>query len=232
MSIKLVSFDVWDTLLKLEVFFKTISRILSEQGLAEQEEAFKKLQEAYKKAKNLRRSNALGKNVVATSTKVVSETLGIEEESIRRAVAKAVIETNPEELVMEGARATIKEVHELNIKIATLGNVLFWPGSYTRILLERTGLSSYIDLQLYADEIEFQKPQREAFEFLLKQFLVRPEEAMHVGDGLHEDFAGAIISGLVAVVVVPSISSVVKLGEKAFAIPSVGYVREVLRGLT
>jgi putative hydrolase of the HAD superfamily len=232
MNIKLVSFDVWDTLLRLDVFFKTTSRILSEQNSIDQEKAFKKLIEAYKKAKSLRRNDVLGKNVVSASTKIVSETLGIEEEGVRRTIAKAVVETNPEELIIEGARTTLKEVRELNIKIATLGNVLFWPGSYTRILLERTGLSNYINLQLYADEIELQKPQREAFEFLLKQFLVKPEEAMHVGDGLHEDFAGAIISGLVAVVVVPNLSSVVKLGERAFAIPSISYVRRILNSLS
>jgi putative hydrolase of the HAD superfamily len=232
MKIKLVSFDVWDTLLRLDVFFKTISRILSEQNSIDQEKSFKKLIEAYKKAKNLRRNGALGKNVVFASTKIVSETLGIEEEEVRRTIAKAIVEINPEELTIEGARNTLKEIQELNIKTATLGNVLFWPGSYTRVLLERTGLSNYIDLQLYADEIELQKPQKEAFEFLLKQFLVKPEETMHVGDGLHEDFAGAIISGLVAVVVVPNLSDVVKLGERAFAIPSINYVGKILSSLT
>lgn len=232
MSIKLVSFDVWDTLLRLEVFFKVTSRVLSEQNLIDQEKAFEKLLEAYKKAKSLRRNEVLGKNVVSASIKIVSETLGINEESVRRAIAKAVVETNSEELVIEGVRTTLKEVHELGIKIATLGNVLFWPGSYTRILLERTSLSNYIDLQFYADEIELQKPQKEAFEYLLKQFLVKPEEAMHVGDSLHEDFAGAITSGLVAVVVVPSLSDVVKLGEKAFAVPSISHVRRILSILT
>ncbi|NHV05939.1 MAG: hypothetical protein HA495_01215 [Thaumarchaeota archaeon] len=96
MKIKLVSFDVWDTLLRLDVFFKTISRILSEQNSIDQEKSFKKLIEAYKKAKNLRRNGALGKNVVFASTKIVSETLGIEEEEVRRTIAKAIVETNPE----------------------------------------------------------------------------------------------------------------------------------------
>jgi putative hydrolase of the HAD superfamily len=226
---RLVSFDVWDTLLVHDVLLRTVARELNDCAHIDQESAFIRLRETYDRARDLRRSGEIGCDIVTEATRMAADMLGIGGEACREAIARAFSDVDLRQLVRDGAELVLQDAKELGITVVTLGNVMFWPGRYNRALLTRTNLGRYIDEQLYADEIGLQKPQREAFDFVLKRFSVEPREAMHVGDGIHEDFAGAIISGWMAVAIVPELSHAVRLSESAFAIPSILDLREIFR---
>lgn len=112
-------------------------------------------------------------------------------EVIRRAAARATL--NVGDLVLPGgAEDALKDAKRRGLKVTVTGNVMFWPGSYTRLLLERVGLMRYIDRTFFADEVGGAfKPLPEMFRKPLEVFGVEPEEALHVGDTYAEDFEGA-----------------------------------------
>jgi len=85
--------------------------------------------------------------------------------------------------------------------IATFSNVVFWHGKTTRQLLSKLGIDKYIDYQVYADEIGYVKPHPQAFSKLYEKITrgLIPEVAIHVGDSLREDFTGALMSNVIAV---------------------------------
>lgn len=95
-------------------------------------------------------------------------------------------------------------MRERGLSIVTAGNVVYWPGAYTRLLLEQAGLGSLIDAQVYADEVSCSKPRACIFERASEDLA---EEGLdnhivaHVGVSLREDFLGAISYGLKAVLV-------------------------------
>jgi putative hydrolase of the HAD superfamily len=226
---RLISFDVWDTLLVHDVLLRTAARELNDCAHIDREDAFIRLRETYDRARDLRRRGKIAGDIVAEATRMAADMLGIGGEVCREAIDRAFSDVDPRELVHDGTELALQEAKKLGMTVVVLGNVMFWPGRYNRALLGRTNLDRYIDEQIYADEIGLQKPQREAFDFVLKKFSVEPHEAMHVGDGIHEDFAGAIISGWMAVAIIPELSYAVRLSESAFAIPSILDLREVLR---
>ena len=228
MKIKAVSLDVWNTLLNLDVFLREIAKQVAELTGGPSKELYERLSAAHIEAKNLRRKGMLRENIVQKTQDLAADYLGISTNDFQRAIAKAVLYVDAEKLVIEGAHKALKELSEAGLKRAVLGNVLFWPGSYTRLLLERTELANYIEVQFYADEAGCQKPQKEFFELILKRFDVSVDQAIHVGDSLYEDFAGAIISGFYAALIQPDVEDIIALGVKAYVIPSIKYLPKLI----
>jgi putative hydrolase of the HAD superfamily len=113
-----------------------------------------------------------------------------------------------------------------------VGNVVFWPGNYNRILLEKAGLAEFIDEQFYADELEVSKPKPEIFTKVLSRFGVQPNEALHVGDSVFEDLVGAVLSHMNAVLIDKSVDDVVRLSSwRVYIIPRIGMLEQVVREL-
>jgi putative hydrolase of the HAD superfamily len=63
-------------------------------------------------------------------------------------------------------------------------------------LLERYGILRYFTAKVWSDETGVAKPRREAFDLALKGLNAKPSEAMHVGDLLRTDVAGAKAAGM------------------------------------
>lgn len=63
-------------------------------------------------------------------------------------------------------------------------------------LLEQGGLREHLDAVAISDEVGFRKPRREIFEEALRRLGVAPGEAVHVGDRLDADVAGAGALGI------------------------------------
>jgi putative hydrolase of the HAD superfamily len=67
--------------------------------------------------------------------------------------------------------------------------------------LERTGLEPLLDGALSSAEVGAPKPDPEIFARALALAGVRPEEALHVGDDIEADVAGALAAGLEPVLI-------------------------------
>ena len=228
MRVKLVSFDVWNTLLDIEAMLSALSESLSKVTGIEEEETAGGVALARERIKRMR-SKGVGnpERALEESQELLAEVLGIDVEPVKRAAARAVLRVG-DEIVLPGAKEALEGVKRRGLKVTVTGNVMFWPGSYTRLLLERFGLMDYIDRTFFADEVKAFKPMKEMFEKPLRVFNVRPEEAIHIGDTKAEDFEGALRAGMWAVWINPEAEGVRRMGERGFEVPSVEGILEVL----
>jgi|GEM_PF-635443 len=194
--LKGISFDVWGTLFT-EEFLREISRRYADLARLPPNDAEVHMAAAYSELRTLRREGAIpdGVNQVDVSLGLLAKR-GIDVEVFRRAMAQALEHVDPSKLVQPGVRELIPALHK-DYRLVVLGNVVYWPGSYTRVLMEKAGLSGWFLAQLYSDEIGAAKPSRLAFKTALEHLGVgQPGEALHVGDNAYEDLCGAIGAGL------------------------------------
>jgi putative hydrolase of the HAD superfamily len=78
------------------------------------------------------------------------------------------------------------------LKLVIVSN---WDASLPR-LLDALELTPHFDAVVVSSLVGASKPSREIFEAALKQAGVLPEEALHVGDSLRDDYHGARAAGL------------------------------------
>ena len=225
---KLVSFDVWNTLLDINVMLEELTKALAELTKKTHKEIFEKVMEARGEIKELRKSKRGNpEKALEESQEILAKKLGADVEIVKRAAAKATLRVG-ERIVIKGAVEGLKAAKERGLIIITTGNVMFWPSAYTRLILERFGLADFIDKQFYSDELKAYKPMREVFLKPLEYFRVNPEEALHMGDTYAEDFEGALSAGLWAVWINPDAEKVERIAEKGFVVRNAGELGEVL----
>ncbi|NJE00559.1 HAD family hydrolase [Thermococcus sp. JdF3] len=228
---KLVSFDVWNTLLDIEVMLDAMAVELSRlmgaciidvvEGMMLTRERIKRM-----------RAGTQGdpEKALEESQEMLAELLGTDVELVRRAAARATLNVG-DEIVLPGAKEALEGVRRKGLRVTVTGNVMFWPGSYTRLLLERFGLMDYIEGTFFADEVLAYKPMPEMFRKPLDAFGVEPDEAIHIGDTYAEDFEGALRAGMWAVWINPEAEEVRKIHERGFEVPGVEGILEVLEEL-
>jgi len=198
LKIKMISFDVWGTILNLDLMLKSFIDSLNELIGGDVSEDVMMVR---KRIKELRKNFEIepGRDF-ELSQELLAERLNLEIDVIRRAAAKAMLKIN-ESMVIDGVHQVLRFVEDNGLRSVIIGNVMFWPSSYTRLILERFKLAEYFDRQYYSDEVGAYKPMKEIFLKPLSEFGVSPCEAVHVGDSFFEDFRGALDAGLHAVLI-------------------------------
>ncbi len=68
-----------------------------------------------------------------------------------------------------------------------------------KLFLEESGLSEYFEVVVISGEVGYRKPHPRIFQYALKRLGVRPWEAVHVGNSVREDVAGAKGVGMWAI---------------------------------
>ncbi|BDR92589.1 HAD family hydrolase [Vulcanisaeta souniana] len=103
----------------------------------------------------------------------------------------------------EDAQYVLMEVKSDGFMVGVISNVIFWSSSVSRKLLDKYGMSRFIDVQVYADEVGRAKPHPAIFEraYSLLAHGAEPDVAMHVGDGFKEDLLGAMLDDIIGVYV-------------------------------
>ncbi|WP_297506357.1 HAD family hydrolase [Thermococcus sp.] len=225
---KLVSFDVWNTLLDINVMLDALAVELSKLMGVCIVDVVEGIMLARGTLKGMRaRGEGNPRRALEESQELLAGLFEVDVELVKRASARAVLKVG-DEIVLPGAKKALEGVKRKGLKVTVTGNVMFWPGSYTRLLLERFGLMDYVDKTFFADEVLAYKPMPEMFEKTLKAFNVEPEEAIHIGDTKAEDFEGALRAGLWAVWINPEAEGVRRIHERGFEVPSVEGILEVL----
>ncbi len=229
-KIKLVSFDVWDTLLSINKFYTSISEKLSNLVSANQVDLERKLLEGYNELKTMRRLGRFDDSkIVQMALQAMSEILEIDPETIEKATVQAAIGSGSEQYVVDGAIEALETARSSGAEVVVIGNVVFWSGNYNRMILEKAGLSKFFANQFYADEVGVSKPKPAIFSKALSEFNVKPHEAIHVGNSLLEDFVGAVLSGMGAVLIDRKMSSVTKLSDwNAYFVPDMKRLTDLL----
>ena len=198
-KLKLISFDAWNTLLKLEIITNRISEGIGSLLDVKPERVFDKMIETYE---DLISSWLLGDlddhRLLSAAQKALASNLGTSAELVARGVARGVSLIDPGEVLYPEVVEVVEKLSK-NYILAVVSNIFYWPGSYTRLLLEKAGIAGFFKVQLYADEVGVSKPDRRIFAEACKLCDVRPKEAAHVGDSLIEDVGGALSAGMKAI---------------------------------
>jgi putative hydrolase of the HAD superfamily len=115
------------------------------------------------------------------------------------------IKTDMENTVLVDRPALVPEGREvlaslaICYRLAIISDTGLTPGRILRQLLDEDNISSYFRRFTFSDEVGYSKPHPAAFLITLEHLGVRPEEAVHVGDLLRTDIAGAQQVGMRAV---------------------------------
>jgi len=225
LRVKMISFDVWGTILNLDLMLKSFIDSLNELIGGDVSEDVMMVR---RRIKELRKDFEIepGRDF-ELSQELLAESLNLEIDVIRRAAAKAMLKIN-ESMVMDGVHQVLRFIEDNGLRSVIIGNVMFWPSSYTRLILERFKLAEYFDRQYYSDEVGAYKPMKEIFLKPLSEFRINPDEAVHVGDSFFEDFRGALDAGLHAILISRRSRSEM-LGGRGFVIEDIRELITILK---
>jgi HAD superfamily hydrolase (TIGR01549 family) len=93
----------------------------------------------------------------------------------------------------------VKDVlHRLKNEGFRLGVISNWQRGLD-VFLRELGILTCLDLVMTSAEVGFEKPDARFFEEAIRRMQLPPEQLLHVGDSLEDDFQGAISAGIDAV---------------------------------
>ena len=118
-------------------------------------------------------------------------------EDLRRRVLKEFEElviADPPPLI-EGVRETL-EFLSPRCKMGIICDTGVTPGRVLRKVLAGHQILGFFNVTVFSDEIGYNKPHKTMFETALTNLEAKPSEAIHVGDLLHTDIAGAKAIGM------------------------------------
>jgi putative hydrolase of the HAD superfamily len=99
----------------------------------------------------------------------------------------------------DGAPEALADARRRGLAVGLICNTGRTPGRVLREILARLDLRDAIDAFYFSDELLLCKPDPGIFRRALAGFGVRPDEAIHVGDRIDLDLAGARAAGIAAV---------------------------------
>ena len=98
-----------------------------------------------------------------------------------------------------GAKEVLEALSARGLELALICNTGRTPGTMLRVVLDRLGLSRFLTILTFSDEVGLRKPHAEIFLRTLAALGVWPVEAAHVGDDVTTDVAGARGVGMRAI---------------------------------
>ena len=132
--------------------------------------------------------------------------------------------------LIEGAKEVLQFFKDKNIPLGIVSNTVF-PKRFHLNELERFGLLSYFDFEIFSSNFGFRKPHPKIFEMALQKLGLKPEEVVFIGDRLKEDVGGAKEMGMKGILkyregrnysfpIVPDalVYNLIELKEKVFQI--------------
>jgi len=115
---------------------------------------------------------------------------------IQTMLENSVLEDPP--TVVPNANTVLPDLAN-NYKLAVISDTGLSPGRVLREILEKDKLLDYFSHLTFSDEVGRSKPHAQAFLTTLNKLDVTPQEAVHVGDLLRTDIAGAKKVGMQAI---------------------------------
>jgi putative hydrolase of the HAD superfamily len=98
-----------------------------------------------------------------------------------------------------GAREVLASLSERGFRLGLICNTGRTPGTMLRRVLERLALLPYLSVLTFSDEVGLRKPHPDIFRRTLDALGAAPAEAVHIGDDVATDMAGARGVGMRAV---------------------------------
>lgn len=197
-----VGFDVWGTLLDLESVLKAIARSAARTTGLDLDAATRNVFKVHEEAKSIRHRNPEMPvdELLEASRKLLAEALNISTGKVDQLVKEA-FERADKNILYEDVLDALNTLSYVNVEMGIVGNVLFWPSTYTRLLLEKLDILKYFKHCLFSDETGISKPDRRIFLLFTEKMNVDPSRFIYVGDSVIEDVGGALSSGGVGVLI-------------------------------
>lgn len=104
----------------------------------------------------------------------------------------------PPHPLQEDTLETLERLSE-NYLIACISNTGFVDGAEMRPALQRAGILEFLDIQIFSNEVGVNKPDPRIFETMLELSGCFPEQVLHIGDDFVADYEGARSMGMHAV---------------------------------
>lgn len=202
MSIKLISFDVWSTLVRANKTYK-------EARVALMASAVHRNDIATVKAAMDEADDSLDVYTIATGEQCGFEDrvfqtcklLGVPEPDFQQVqelyvgMSRAFL-AEPPALTEASLPETFAMLKRMGFKIAVNSNTGFVTADLMRSMLTSVGLYRYVDFGLFSDEMLAAKPSPRVFTHLCTISGASASEIVHVGDNRDTDYMGALDSGL------------------------------------
>ena len=204
--IKAVTFDMWNTLLEEKDYaaqrFKCLADALGRLGVPREEN---QIEEAYMEAQRYAHRAWTEENYrfVPASERLdqilkklsarLTEDLRVE---VLRGFEEVAVSDPPQ--LVEGVRDTLESL-STRYKMGIICDSGLTPGRVLRNVLAGHGLLGLFEATIFSDENGYNKPHITMFRNALTRLLVEPSEAVHVGDLLHTDVAGAKAAGMTTI---------------------------------
>ena len=212
--LKAVTFDLWQTLIldtpeglrqARAERVRGIHEILAREGLVVDIRA---VEEAYDKVGDrLEAVWATHQDVGSRGqVRLLLECLGLDGtvppdgqvmDDLERAYCLPILSALP--VLNTGALEVLQALTSRGVVLGLVCNTGRTPGKMLRLVLERLGLAPYLRVSSFSDEVGLRKPHPEIFHRTLRALGVMPAEAVHVGDTLATDVAGALAVGMRAI---------------------------------
>lgn len=200
-SIRAITFDLWNTLLVEKSFTARRIEVLSEAFRREGKHVDAATITAAYRAAQRRHDDLWSREYchypLAERLNYVIEGTGA---SLGPASKEWVIERYGEIIhedppaLTEGAAETVSTLAP-RFRLGIISDTGVTSGSQIRRLLGGFGMLRHFTATIFSDETLLCKPRREAFYAALRGLKVKPAEALHVGDLLRTDVAGAKAAG-------------------------------------
>lgn len=101
--------------------------------------------------------------------------------------------------VVPGATHVLDELRADGVRTAIICDIGLTPSSALTHHLDGAGILGRIDVQAWSDRLGIYKPDPSIFDWTLRELGVAADRAVHVGDRLRTDVAGARSAGLATV---------------------------------
>jgi putative hydrolase of the HAD superfamily len=118
-------------------------------------------------------------------------------EELSSAYVSAFFEVPP--YLNPDAVSVLEDLVEAGKQIGLICNTGLIPGFALRRFLESEGVLEYFDLLVFSDEMGFRKPDSRFFDFAARKLKADPSSVVHVGDNLRIDMWGAKNAGFKAI---------------------------------
>lgn len=230
--IQLVSYDVWQTLLRANPEYVELRGKLIATTLGWTGDPAKLIQAVNTASKELDHQTDVADGAVqygfTDRVAYAAELVGLKLPSsirlieLQASVIKAHLDHPPR--LEPDLPATFRRHHDEGRKIAVISNTGMTEGYTLRQILDKLGLLEYIHYELYSDVLNLAKPDVRIFEELTRRSNIAADKILHIGDNQVADYRGAQDAGLQALLYAPhntaTVSSIARHADVFGHLPS------------
>jgi HAD superfamily hydrolase (TIGR01549 family) len=111
---------------------------------------------------------------------------------------RSLLDADPGPTLIDGAAETVQRLAQ-RYRLGIISDSGLSTGKTLRHFIQRDGLLDCFTCTTFSDEVGVSKPHARIFQLTLDRLGAQPHEAVHVGDLIHSDIAGAKAIGMQAV---------------------------------